>query len=119
MANNRMERANSEVMHCLADIIDSKLQDPRFSGRFLTITDVKMAPDFKYCKVMVSTLCDNQEEIDEIMKLLKKSEGFIKGELANMVRMPAVPQLNFVVDKGSENSLRVNEILKNLKIPKE
>ena len=114
-----MERANSEVMRCLADILDTKLHDPRFSGRFITVTEVNMSPDFKYCKVTVGITSDNKEETEAIMKLLKKSQGYIKSELAGMVRMPAVPQLNFVMDKGAENSLRINEILKNLNIPKE
>ena len=40
-------------------------------------------------------------------------------ELANMVKMPFMPKLNFVVDKGTAATVRVNELLKNLNIPTE
>ena len=36
-----------------------------------------------------------------------------------MVDMPQVPKINFVVDKSALNSMRVEEILKTLNIPKE
>ena len=62
---------------------------------------------------------ENDQELETIIKVLEKSEGFIKKELANMVRMPYMPKLQFVIDKGTMATVRINEILKNLDIPKE
>ena len=59
------------------------------------------------------------EKADEIVEILQKSEGFIKRELARMVNMPQVPKLTFVFDKSTQNVIRVDELLKNLNIPKE
>ena len=33
--------------------------------------------------------------------------------------MPQVPKLKFEIDKGTSATIRINEILKNLDIPKE
>lgn len=60
---------------------------------------------------------DNSDEVKTILSVLQKSEGFIKKELASMVRMPQMPKLNFEFDKGTAASVRINEILKNLVIP--
>ncbi len=114
--SNRMERANSEIQRCLISIIQTKMNDPRLN-KIVSITEVNVTPDFKYCKAKVSVV--KPEEAPEIVKVLQKSEGYIKRELAEMVNMPQVPKINFVVDKSTLNSIRVEEILRTLNIPAE
>ncbi len=112
---NRMERANSEIQKALIEIIHTKMNDPRLN-QIVSITDVETTPDFKYCKAKVSVL--NVDEIANVTKILQKSEGFIKRELAKLVKMPQVPKINFAVDKSTLSAIRVEEILKTLNIPK-
>ena len=113
---NRMERANSEIQKALTQIVQTKMNDPRLQ-QIVSFTEVETSPDFKFCKVKVSVL--NVDEISETTKILQKSEGFIKRELAKLVKMPQVPKINFVVDKSTLSAIRVEEILRNLDIPKE
>lgn len=114
--SNRIERANSEILRCLSEIIRTKMNDPRLN-KIVSITEVNVSPDFKYCKAKVSVLDLN--DMTEVTNILQKSEGFIKRELARMVDMPQVPKINFVVDKSTQSAIRVEEILKTLNIPKE
>ena len=116
MANNRIERANSEIQRCLIEIVKNKMNDPRVN-KIVSITEVNVTPDFKFCKARVSVL--DLKDVENVTKVLQSSEGFIKRELAKMVDMPQVPKINFVVDKSALNSMRVEEILKTLNIPKE
>lgn len=113
--SNRMERANSEIQKALIEIIHTKMNDPRVN-KIVSITEVKVTPDFKYCKAKVSVL--EIEDAANVTKVLQKSEGYIKRELANMLDMPAVPKISFVVDKSTMSAIRVEEILRNLNIPK-
>lgn len=113
--SNRIERANSELQRCIADII-TKLNDPRLPS-MIYVSEVKVTPDFKYCKVKVSVDTENNDLIKTTISILQKSEGFIKRELADKVRMPQMPKLTFVYDKGAQASIRINEILKTLVIP--
>lgn len=113
--NTRMERANAEIQRCLQEIVQNKMNDPRVK-QVLTITDVETTPDFKFCKAKVSVLDVN--EIPAVTKVLQKSEGFIKRELAKMVDMPQVPKIKFMVDKSTYSAIRVEEILRGLNIPK-
>ncbi|MBP3431848.1 MAG: 30S ribosome-binding factor RbfA [Clostridia bacterium] len=113
--SNRMERANSEIQKALIEIIHSKMNDPRLN-KIVSVTEVKVTPDFKYCKAKISVL-----ELDQaatVAQVLQKSEGFIKRELAKMLDMPQVPKINFVVDKSTLSAIRVEEILRTLNIPK-
>lgn len=116
MPSKRIERANSELQRCLADIIQNRLNDPRLET-LIYVSEVNVTPDFKYCKIKISIDTDKEENKKQTLQVLKKSEGFIKRELAQMVKMPQVPKLVFEYDKGAEASIRINEILKNLEIP--
>lgn len=114
--SNRIERANSEIQRRLMEIIKNKMNDPRLD-KVVSITEVTVTPDFKYCKAKVSVL--DLDDIQNVTKVLQNSEGFIKRELARLVDMPYVPKINFVVDKSAQSALRVEEILRTLNIPKE
>ncbi len=114
--SNRIERANSEILRCLMEIIKTKMNDPRLD-KIVSITEVNVTPDFKYCKAKVSVL--DISDVQNVTNVLQRSEGYIKRELAKMVDMPAVPKINFVVDKSTLSAIRVEEILKTLNIPKE
>ena len=116
--SNRMLKADSEIVKALSFIVSNKLRDPRFD-KFITITKAKTTPDFKYCKVGVSVLGDSEKDKTETIKLLKKSSGYIKKQLAQMLSMPYVPELVFELDNNAIYSERINEILETLNIPKE
>lgn len=116
--SKRFDRANSQLQKNIALILQNKMNDPRISP-FVYVSEVNVTPDFQYCKVKIALDSDDQKELEETIKVLQKSEGFIKRELADMVDMPHMPKLQFEIDKGTQASIRVNEILKTLYIPKE
>ena len=115
--SNRFERANSALQKNIAHIIQNKMNDPRLSP-FIYVSEVKVTPDFQYCKVKIALDKDDENELKQTIKILQKSEGFIKRELSNLVDMPYMPKLIFEIDKGTSATIRINEILKTLNIPK-
>ncbi len=114
--SKRFERANSQLQKCISEIILNKMNDPRIDP-MLYISEVYLTPDFQFCKVKIAL--DDEEKLKTIVKVLTKSEGFIKRELVNMVSMPQMPKLQFEIDKGTSASVRINEILKTLNINKD
>ena len=112
--SNRIDRANSEIQKALIEIIQTKMNDPRLN-KIVSITEVSVTPDFKYCKAKVSVL--DIEDVSNVTKVLQKSEGFIKRELSKMLDMPQIPKINFVVDKSTLSAIRVDEILRTLNLP--
>ena len=115
---NRIEKANSEIQRCLSNIIHNKMNDPRIND-FVSIASVNVTPDFKFCKVKIALIERDFPKAKEIIATLQKSEGYIKNELKKLVKMPQVPKLTFEFDKSIMNVIRIDEILKNLDIPKE
>ena len=113
----RFDRANKEIQRCISIIIQTKMNDPRIDP-MLYVSDVNLTADFKYCKVKIALDSDDHNKLQNMLEILKKSEGFIKREMAEMVKMPSIPKLIFELDKGTSATIRVNEILKSLNIPK-
>lgn len=115
--STRMERANSEILKALSEILSEKMNNPKLSGMFFSVSEVDTSPDFRHCKAKIS--CLNLADLQQVIDVLQKSEGFIKRELSKMVSMPQVPIITFVADKSAENEMRVEELLKKINLPKE
>ena len=79
---NRMNRIDEEYRKELSHIIDYELKNPNITG-MLSVTKVKITPDFKYAKVYISIL--NSKNIEKTMLGLKESSGFIRSKIAKTV----------------------------------
>ncbi len=114
MAKNeaRLSRINEELRKELSSILAYDLKNPNITG-MLSVTKVKITPDFKYAKVYVSIL--NSKNIDKTMQGLKESSGFIRSKIAKSVNLRITPELVFELDDSLEYGARIEEILKDLK----
>ena len=117
--SNRMMRADAEMVRVLSDIISNKLRDPRINSEIITVTKTKTSSGFRHCKVSVSILSNDINKKKELIKLLKKSSGYMKRELADSLDLPYIPELVFELDENLEYSEKINEILDSLNISKE
>ena len=79
----------------------------------LSVTKVKITPDFKYAKVYVSIL--NSKNIEKTMEGLKESAGFIRSRIAKEVNLRITPELVFEIDDSLEYGARIDNILNDLK----
>jgi len=113
-----MLRADAEIQKELAEIIKNDLNDPRFAD-IISITWVKTSSDFNYCKIGVSVFNEDIKKRNEIIKLLKKSSGYIKRLLADNLNLRAVPDLAFELDDGAVYEDKIAKILETLSISKE
>jgi len=114
MAKNdtRLSRINEELRKELSSILAFEIKNPNVTG-MLSVTKVKITPDFKFAKVYVSIL--NSKNIEKTMQGLKESAGFIRSRIAKDVNLRITPQLDFEIDDSLENGARIENILKNLK----
>lgn len=113
MAKNeaRLNRINEELRKELSSILAYDLKNPNITG-MLSVTKVKITPDFKYAKVYVSIL--NSKNIDKTMQGLKESAGFIRSKIAKTINLRITPELVFEIDDSLEYGARIDNILKDL-----
>ena len=114
MAKNdaRLNRINEELKKEISNIFTFELKNPNVTG-MLSVTKAKITPDFKYAKIYVSII--NSKNIDNTMKGLKESAGFIRSQIAKRINLRVTPELSFVLDDSYEQGMRIDNILKGLK----
>lgn len=114
MAKNeaRLNRINEELRKELSSILAFELKNPNITG-MLSVTKVKITPDFKYAKVYVSIL--NSKDVEKTMQGLKESAGFIRSRIAKEINLRITPELVFEIDDSLEQGMRIDSILKDLK----
>ena len=98
MAKNeaRLNRINEELRKELSSILAYDLKNPNITG-MLSVTKVKITPDFKYAKVYVSI------------------SGFIRSKIAKDINLRITPELVFEIDDSLEYGARIDSILNDLK----
>ena len=112
----RLNRINEELKKELSQVLNYELKNPNVTG-ILSVTRVKITPDFKYAKVYVSIL--NSKNIKKTMEGLKESSGFLRSKLAKTINLRITPELVFELDDSLEYGARIDSILKDLNINKE
>jgi ribosome-binding factor A len=117
----RINRVASMMKDELSLLINRELKDPRVP--FVTITNVELTRDVKQATVFISIVSIDQTYTDpdltkQVLEALRDAKGFLRKELAGIMQLRSIPDLIFKEDKGLENTLRVNEILKQLEAEK-
>ena len=112
----RLNRINEELKKELSQVLNYELKNSNVTG-MLSVTRVKITPDFKYAKVYVSIL--NSKNTKKTMEGLKESAGFIRSRLAKTINLRITPELVFEIDDSLEYGARIDSILKDLNVKKE
>lgn len=114
MKQDRMARVNRLVQTTLAEIVPSRLKDPRVAAAgILTITAVRTTPDLRQAKVY---LCfnGNDERVRAALDGLEAAQKFIRSELGRRIRLKYTPELTFELDQTIESAARIETILQEL-----
>lgn len=110
--NNRMQKVNEELKREIGVILTTKLNNSSLKKGLISVTDVKTTPDFKYARVYVSMM--NVGNKKEALKVLKKSSGFVRSEIAKKVNLKNTPEIVFEFDESIEYGDRIDHILKEI-----
>ncbi len=112
----RQQKFSRLIQKELSDIFQ---RDQRgFLGNaFITIVDVRVSPDLGVARVYISMVLVKDkkallEKLDNHKKEIRKALG---ARIRNQARI--VPELAFFIDEVEENAERMDQLLKNLKIP--
>ena len=109
---SRLDRVAEAVRQEASVIIHDKLKDPRLG--FVTISRVEMTPDLRYAKIFFSVL-GNDEAHKKTKEALNSGMGFIRKLLAQRLNLKFAPEIGFYEDRSTEYSVRIEEVLNELK----
>jgi ribosome-binding factor A len=109
--SKRTERVADLIRRELADIVMTKLRDPRVG--FLTITGVEVTADLSLATVYVSSL-EGTAGAKKLLGALHHAVPFLRHELAPRLGLREMPDLRFLYDESIERGARVEDLLRRI-----
>ena len=116
MKISRTSRLNGEYQKEISAILRKvKDRNPQMKG-LISVTETDVAPDLKTAYVYVSVYGTTDAETKNTLSLLQDNAGFIRHELAQVMRMRTVPALTFRLDKSMVYGAKMDELFKKISI---
>jgi ribosome-binding factor A len=113
MQGRRIDRIEEQLRIELSEIIEREIQDPRIG--LTTVTSVKVSPDLRHCRVFVTVL-GNSEDRKKALEGLRSAASFVRRSLSKRLHhMRRIPELSFDYDEAVEKSIRIEELLNQIK----
>ncbi len=106
----RLDRLQGLAREVLAEAIQG-LKDPRIG--FTTVTRVRITPDLRRARVLVSAMGTDQER-EATMKGLQSALPVLRSELGRQMRMKYLPELILELDRGAEDAQRLEELFRRI-----
>jgi ribosome-binding factor A len=108
--SQRQLRAGELVRHALVEILrEEDFQDPALAGVSVTVTEVRVSPDFKHALCFVEPLGGAHAEA--VVAGLNRAARFLRGRLGHNIELRATPQLKFIHDESFTEAARMSRIL--------
>ena len=115
MKVSRTSRLDSEYQKAIASIINGSLKNkcPDLSG-LISVTKASVSPDLKNARVFISIYNKDEAAKSNTFKTIRENAGFIRHELAQVMRMRTVPFLQFVLDNSMEYGAHMEELFSKI-----
>lgn len=112
----RPERVQEALRQEISLIVQTEIKDPRLG--FITITKVDLTKDLRYARVYFSVLGKNADK-NKALKGLNSAKGYIKGLVADRIKLRFMPEISFKIDDTLEHTQHIYELLNRMEKPRE
>ena len=107
--NNVTRRLSEQLREKLGYILLFEIADPRLD--LVTLTGVEVTQDRSYARIFVS--CDGSR-YQEVLDVLNAAKGRIRSLLARSLDWRIVPELDFRIDRSTDEAERIAHALENV-----
>ena len=102
-------RVADQIQKDLSELIAFEVKDPRVG--MITLSEVKLTPDYAHAKVYFTLLKDDPESIKNTLAGLQKASGFLRNLLGKRLHIHTLPQLHFVHDTSTSRGLEMSALI--------
>ena len=111
--HSRPERVGQEIQAAIAQLLArGELHDPRIG--YITLTGVKVSPDLRVARVFYSMI-GTPEQREETQRGLEAAKGFVRREVASVVKLRVAPEIFFSFDESLETGDKIDRLLREVK----
>ncbi len=114
MKVSRTSRLNGEYQKEISAIIRRMKDRTSDLKGLISVTEADVAPDLKTAYIYVSIYGVSEEEAKTTLKALQAGAGYIRHELAQVMRMRTVPALTFRMDSSMSYGSKMDELFKSI-----
>lgn len=112
----RLKRIQDQILKVVTEILETKVNDPRIAGVY--VTDVTVDRELDYANIYVSSL-EGPQRAEEILEGLATASGFIRYSLSQEIDLRVMPKLRFYWDDTPEKADRIESLLAEIKEERE
>lgn len=114
MKEKRNARISAEFQKAVYEILSTKVRDVSLTEMF-SVLKCDVTADLKHAKVYISIFSGDDSKKQATFKAIEHSAGFVRRELAKVMRMHTVPELHFIMDDSLDYGDKINKILADIK----
>ena len=112
----RTERIDEDIKYYIDKILRENISKFTNTG-IMTVTSVKTTKDLRYAKVYVSIF--GTKYTHQTFEKLKNASGFVRKNLARMLKARSIPDIVFEFDDSMEYGEKMDRLIENLDIHKD
>ena len=112
MSSQRPGRVQEAIRQEVSKICQGEMKDPRIG--FITITKVDLTDDLRYARIYFSILGEDKDK-KLALKGLNNAKGYIKGLIADRIKLRFTPEIAFAIDESLEHTKHIYDILDQIK----
>jgi ribosome-binding factor A len=117
-ASPRADRVGDEIREIVASTLLLDAGDPRLQE--LEVTGVRVSSDLSTARVFwvpVAREVPTEGQVKQFARALASAAGFLRGRVAQRLRLRHTPELSFEFDESVERGRRMERLLSTLDIP--
>lgn len=108
----RQLRVAEQIRHILADCFQrGDVPDDFLGCPPVSVMEVKVSPDFSFCKAFISVLSIEPATAVELAKALNRQAGFFRRILGTKIRLRLTPEIRFYADGAQAEADKIETLL--------
>ncbi|SUE42476.1 30S ribosome-binding factor RbfA [Roseomonas gilardii] len=116
--SQRQLRVAEEIRHALAAVLArGDVRDPELASARVTVTEVRASPDLKHMTVFVSRLGQTADK--DLLDALRRSQPYLRTQVAKAVRLRAAPELHFQADTALDHAMRIDALMRRPEVARD
>ena len=119
-ATQRQLRIGEQIRHILADCFQrGNVPKDFLDCPPVSVMEVKISPDFSYCKAYISVLSIEPATTVDLAKALNKQAGFFRKIVGTKIRLRLTPEIRFFADGAQAEADRIDALLASEKVQRD